>query len=381
MPKHPSVSLARFLCGLSLVGAAAHAQNSATVPPAMETLPGNAGMAMPLRWSEGKLQVFIDAPLLPDNFIGETITGLRLRRSVLPGAVAYPAMTRTITVYGAFQGPPAANMIAGWLPNRPTTGYQTLFGPAVVNIPATPAPGPGTTVGEELVQIVFTTPLPVTAGTLYLEFETTDGPLQVDPGNWVDAVWFGDGVEAGYVTIVGDGSCTTRSQPTELRETSNSDPVAGDTLNLRVTGAPPTVLGQVGFVLCWVGLDPETRAPGPGNLGYGASLGAIDPLMVDCFQWAPLDVAWFGPTDGAGAFNTTLDIPAGAVVGQRLGIQAGWLDTSRPVLPISFSNGLQIVCNSLEIGDRCNSFFFPGDVAVSPWGPQIGQVPVIILDY
>ena len=82
MPKHLLAFAALIGCS-TLVG-----QSTATLPPAFETLPGNAGVAMPLRWSKGKLQVFIDPVMMPTGFVGETITGLRLRRSTLEGAHA-----------------------------------------------------------------------------------------------------------------------------------------------------------------------------------------------------------------------------------------------------------------------------------------------------
>lgn len=365
-----------LLATLTLLGCpAVVAQNTATVPPICETLPGNAAFSMPLRWSEGTLQVFIDPELLPSGFVGETITGLRLRRSVLPGAVAYPAMTRTLTVRGAFQMPPAVNMIGMLMQNRPPN-EQVLFGPAQISVPATPAPGPATTIGEQFVQIVFSQSLPVTAGTLYLEFEAGDPPLQVLTDNWVDAVWFDEGLDEGMVVAVGDGSCTTRTEPTRLRWTSAEGPLAGTTAELEVIGAPPA-----GFALVWVGLDPETVGPSAIYTGYGGSFGAVDPGMVDCHMWAPLDVAWFGPTDTTGTFATTFEIPGAVAIGQRLALQAGWLDFSRPVVPLSFSNGLQLVCRSAGVDDHCSSFFFPGQAETSPWGPLRGQMPVIVLDY
>ncbi|MCB9877755.1 MAG: hypothetical protein H6835_09160 [Planctomycetes bacterium] len=357
------------------LGASLAAQQTATLPPVCRTLPGNAAVSMPLRWSQGTLQVFVDSPLLPSGFVGHTITGLRLRRSTLPGDVAYPAMTRTVTVRGAFQGALAAEMIGSVTQNRPA-GCQVLFGPAQVTVAATPAPGSTTTVGDEFVQIQFSTPLPVTAGTLFLEFETSDGPLQVEAGQWVDAVWFEDGADDGYVVPVGDGGCTSLSQPTRLSWTADHGPVHGTDAALRLTGAPAG-----GLAVAWVGLSPETRGPGAGYLGYGGSLTLIDPAMAGCHQWAPLDVLWFGTADGAGTFATTFAIPGTAPNGIRLAVQAGWVDLSRAVLPLSLSNGLQLVCNSAGVGNRCNSLFFPATVQSSPWAPFVGQMPVVILEY
>lgn len=367
MPKQLWMTLG--LC----VGGALSAQTTATVPPICEFLPGNAAVSMPLRWSQGFLQVFVDDDLLPSNFVGETITGLRLRRSTLPGDVDYAALTRTLTVRGGFQPYPAAQMVGGRIANRPAN-MQTLFGPAPVTVAATTAPAAGTSVGQEFVQVTFTQPLQVVAGTLFLEFEASDGPLSIEADNWVDAVWFPDGDDTGYLVPVGDGSCTTRAAPTELRWL-DGEPLNGEDIDMQVTGVAPG-----GLVLAWVGIDPVAAPPGPTYTGWNGTFGPADPAMSECYMWAPFEASWFGVADPAGVFGTTFTMPS-AAVGLRLGVQAGWLDLSRPVVPLSFSNGLQIVCNSAGVQNHCSSMFFPGTALSSPWGPYRGQMPVLVLDY
>ncbi|MBL8752678.1 MAG: hypothetical protein JNK15_05205, partial [Planctomycetes bacterium] len=64
----------------STLGAVGLVAQSAVVPPVCAALPGNAAVSMPLRWSHGTMQVFVDPQLLPANFVGQTITGLWLRR-------------------------------------------------------------------------------------------------------------------------------------------------------------------------------------------------------------------------------------------------------------------------------------------------------------
>ncbi len=364
---------------LALVLSAAPAQ-SVVVPSLCAALPGNAAISLPFRWSHGTLQVFVDPPMLPTNFVGQTVTGLWLRRPTLPGDVAYPAITRTLTVRGGFT-PNAAFQMAGTIAqNRPANSI-VLFGPAPVTTAAVSAPGPATSVGADLVHIVFTQPLPVVAGTLVLEIATSDAPLQISTDHWVDAVWQADGADQGYVVTVGDGSCTTRPEPALLRWTAAQGPMAGTTAAFEITGAPPTIGSSVGFVLCWVGTDPQTRPAGAGYLGFGASLLPIDPGFVGCHQWAPFDVAWVGPTDAAGKFATSLPIPGNAPLGTRLGLQAAWLDLSRPVLPLSFTNGLAVVVGAAGVGNRCSTMFFPAGTVTSPWPPFLGQMPVLRLEY
>jgi hypothetical protein len=60
--------------------------------------------------------------------------------------------------------------------------------------------------------------------------------------------------------------------------------------------------------------------------------------MVDCMPM----VSRFGQIDAQDTFPTTLDILGGVVAGQRLSLQAAWFDDSHPVMPLPFSNGLQL---------------------------------------
>jgi hypothetical protein len=363
-----------FVSAVASVGLTA--QSSAVVPPVCTALPGNAAVSMPLRWSHGTMQVFVDAQLLPANFVGQTITGLWLRRPTLPGDVAYAPITRTLTVRGGFLPFTASMMVGSITQNRPTN-MVTLFGPAAVTSAAVPAPGPATVFGQDLVHVVFTTPLVVAAGMLFLEFETGNAPLQVSADHWVDAVWFQGGNDSGYVVPVGDGSCSLQTAPLRLRWTGSGGPTAGSTAQFEVTGVPSS--GQ--FVLAWVGTDPQTRPAGPAYVGFGTSLGFVDPGMANCMVWVPLDVSWFGTTGAGGSFTTSLAIPGAAAQGLRLGVQAAWLDVSRPVLPLSVTNGLMLVVGSAGVGNHCNTIYFPAGTTVSPYPPFVGQMPVLRLDY
>lgn len=360
--------------------ASAVAQSTAIVPSICTNLPGNAAVSMPLRWSHGTMQVFVDSILLPPNFVGQSITGLWLRRPTLPGDVAYASITRTLTVRGGFTSNLAAQFVGSIPQNRPANTI-VLFGPSSVISSPVAAPGATTVLGADLAHVVFTTPLLVTAGTLFLEFETSDTPLSVSSDHWVDAVWFANGNDQGYAVAVGDGSCTTRPEPVRLRWTAAGGPAPGTTATVEVSGAPPTAGGATGYALVWAGLDPQTQGPGVGYLGFGASLTAIDPGMVGCHQWAPFALTWFGATDAAGKFTATLPIPGAAAVGLRLGLQGAWVDTTRPVLPLSLSNGLMLVVGSAGVGNHCNTMFFPAGTTVSPWAPFVGQMPVLRLEY
>lgn len=349
------------------------AQTTTVVPAICATLPGNAALAMPFRWSQGTLQVFVDPPLLPTALTGQSLTGLRLRRPALLGEVAYPALSRTLTVRGGFQSVQAAQMIGNLGQNRPAN-VVVLFGPQVVNLPALPAPSPAASLGQDLLTIPFTTPLPVVSGSLFLEFEVSGAPFSVSPEHWVDGVWMPNGIDNGLAVAVGTGVCTPRPQPTELRWVGATGPALGGTASLEVQGAPPTSGASVGLVVCWVGADPQAA-------NFGLSLAAFDPSLVGCYQWAPTTIAWFGLADTQGRFPTTFPIPPGLPVGSRLGVQAGWFDTSRAVVPLSFSNGLVLVLGSAGVDNRCSSMFFPATATNSPWGAFVGQMPVLMLEH
>jgi hypothetical protein len=366
---HPLLAAA----GLAVCVAALPAQVTTVVPPVCASLPGNAALAMPFKWSQGTLQVFVDPQLLPSTLTGQSLTGLRLRRPALLGEVAYPALSRTLTVRGGFQSVTAAQMAGSLVQNRPAN-VAVLFGPQVVSLAVLPAPSPAASLGQDLLTIPFTTPLPVVPGSLFLEFEVSNGPLSISPEHWVDGVWMGGGFDSGLAVTVGTGACTSRPEPTELRWTSVDGPLIGTTGSLEVQGAPPTAGASVGLVVCWVGADPQAA-------NFGLSLAPFDPSLVGCYQWAPTGVAWFGLANAQGRFPTTLAIPAGVPVGSRLGVQAGWYDTSRTVVPLSFSNGLMLVLGSAGIDNRCSTMFFPGTLTNSPWGAFLGQMPVLMLEH
>lgn len=363
----------RGLAGVVATAAGLLAQTTTVVPQRCVDLPGNAALAMPLRWSQGVLQVFVDPPLLPAALNGQALTGVRLRRSALLGDPANPALTRTLTVRGGYQPFLAAQMQGSVTQNRPA-GSMVLFGPAAVTTTATGVPAPGAAVGEDLLNVDFTTPLPWAAGTLFLEFEVADAPLQISAAHWVDAVWFPSGTDTGYAVTVGNGVCTTRPEPTELRWTGGAAPAPGITGTLEVRGTPPTVGSSVGFVLEWIGFSPRAN-------NFGVSLSLLDPGLVGCHQWAPFEVSWSGTANAAGIYATPLPLPSSAALGTELGVQAAWLDLSRTGLPLSFSNGVVLRLGPSGVGTGCSTMFFPGTATVSPWPAFVGQMPVLLLEH
>ncbi len=357
------------------LAAALSGQTSSTIPAALQRIPGNAAVSMPLRWSHGVMQVRIDAPLLPAGFVGRTITGLRLRKPAFLREPAYGGLQRTLTVRGGFHASNAWQVGYDLAANRPA-GLTVLYGPSPVAIGPTVATGAATDVGADLLDLTFAMPLPVVAGNLFLEFEVGDAPLVVGAEHWVDAVWYANGAETGHAVTVGAGTCTTRAVPTELVWDAATGPAVGGTARLRLGGAPPAA-----FACAWFGLDPVPRAAGGSYAGYGGSLGALSVGLLGCHQWAPLDATWIGSADAAGTWPVTFQLAASATtIGMRIGVQAAWLDPSRPgTIPLSVSNGVMLVLDRVGTGNRCSTAFFPAGATTSPWFPSIGLMPVVTL--
>jgi hypothetical protein len=358
------------------------AQTRAVVPPIAATLPGNAAMSMPLAWSHGVLQVCVSSQLLPTALAGGNLQGIRLRRPSFLGEAPYPALQRTMTVRAAFV-PTLPNALTGARAvNAPAT-FPVVWGPSPVQVAATVQPTGAPWLGDEFLVIPFSPPLPVAAGSLLLEFETSDLPFRTAE-QWVDAVWAENGVEQGYQATVGMGLCTTRSTPLELRWNNGASPTRGLDAALRLVGAPPAPpIGPGSVVLAWVGVEPQTHALAGDFLGYGQSLAALDPALAGCLQWSPLDLVVFGVADAAGGFDLRFAIPPAVTTsGMRLSAQAAFLDAQRTgPLPLSISNGVVMQLDSSGVGPKASSVFFPYASATSPWGVQQGLMPVLVLDF
>jgi hypothetical protein len=367
---------------LALLASFAHGQNRAVVPAIAATLPGNAAMSMPLRWSHGVFQCCIGSSLLPATLAGGQLQGIRMRRPSFVGEPDYPALQRTLTVRAAFT-PLVPSAMGGFRAANAPANLATVFGPAPFSVAATTQPTGAPWLGDEYVVIPFSPPLPVTPGSLFLEFETSDLPFRT-ADQWVDAVWIENGVEQGYSTTVGEASCTTRATPLEMRWTSGASPTRGIDAVLRLTGAPPAAPNGLGsVVLAWLGVEPQTHALAGDFLGYGADLASIDPTLAGCRQWSPLDYVVFGLADAAGGFDLRVLIPtAPTTVGMRLGAQAAFLDSSRTgVLPLSVSNGVMMQLDTSRVGAQCSSVYFPYAYPTSPWGAHLGLMPVLVLDF
>ena len=355
------------------------AQSPVIVPPIAEQLPGNAALSMPLRWSYGTMQVIVDASLLPANFVGNTITGLRLRRPAFLGEPSYPALQRTMTVRAGFAPMLARQLTTDLMANRPGTlpsnqgSLVTAVGPTSVSIPATNPVSGGESLGDEFLVLTFSQPLPVTAGNLFVEFETSDAPLSVETHQWVDAVWLEDGNDQGYAVPVGDGSCTHLTTPYQLTWTASGAPLRGTDAALRLSGGDPQAL-----VIWWLGLDPLTAGTSPVFVGYGASLGPLVPGLANCHQWVPGQAILGALADPVGGLDISFPlVAASTATGDRIGIQCAQLGPQ--ALP-TISNGLILQLDTAGVDDQCATVFFLSGSTQAAWLPDKGLMPVLYLD-
>jgi hypothetical protein len=367
--------LHRVLLGALILVSTAIAQRRAVAPPICESMPGNAALSLPLRWSHGTMQVLIEAQLLPTSgFVGNSLTGLRLRRPSFLAEPAYAAVTRTLTVRAAFTTRAANQMTQDLVGNR-SPGLPVVFGPAAVNVAATIAAGPGTALGAEFLAIAFATPVPIVPGNLELEFEASDAPLTVAADNWVDAFWLQGGIEGGYATPIGNGGCTTLSGPLTLRW-NGAPPLRGAAASLLLSGA-----AQNSLAIAFWGLDPRTHPISPGFFGYGYDLGQLASALGGCFQWAPIDVQWLGTTGPSGDYQVGFTVLSQLAARDRIAVQCAVLDPGRSGVPLSFSNGVLAQVDSTGAASHGTTVFFPGGALFSPWVPEPGQFPVLVLEY
>lgn len=369
----------RALLPSLVLAAALTAQNTAVIPAIAATRPGNAAVSMPLRWSQGVMQVVVDHSLLPAAACTAGIQGIHLRRPAFLGESSYAALSRTLIVRAGVTTRAAQWLLPQIVANQPT-GMQVVFGPGVVAVPATPALGHGDVLGPQFVHIPFAAPvvLATTADHLFLEFECTDGPLAVEPDNWVEAVQFVGGVDGGYAVPLGNGGCSSLSAPLELRWNGSSGPNRGSNATLQLTGAVPSAL-----VLTLVSLDPANRAVGGSFLGFGADLSALG--LTGCHQWAAPDLMLVGTATVVGSKAISFAIPtAHTVVGQRIVVQAAEFDAAANPMGIGFSNGTELVLDQSGVGNHAATVFFPGattPTTSSPWGTSVGLMPVLAIDY
>lgn len=361
-----------------LIAALATAQQQAVVPALAATLPGNAALSLPLRWSEGALQVVVDHALLPPAACAGGITGIRLRRPAFVGEPGYGPLSRTLTVRAGTTQRAAAWMLQFRDQNTPANA-QVVFGPTAVQVAASGPLGAGDALGPWLLDLPFTVPivLPAANDHLFLEIESSDPPFAVASDNWIDAVQFAGGIEGGYAAPLGNGGCGGVAAP-RLLWSGAAAPSRSSQAALQLSLGPANALA-----LALVSLDPQARAPGGTFAGFGAGLAGLG--LPGCFQWSAPDLLLVGHTSLVGIAAFGFAVPGAPLhAGDRIGVQAAVLDPAANPAGIALSNGVVLVLDQGGVGARASSLFLPGPLTAtsrSPWYPFVGLMPVLTVVY
>jgi hypothetical protein len=351
------------------------AQSWSEVPPAFANLPGNAGISLPARWSQGTLQVLWDDRALPAAMAGKQLAGLRMRRASFAGEGAWAARTirarvslanaPDTTVPGALQQDLAAN--------RPA-GLAVAAGPTTLSLPATAAPGPGTAFGPVLVQLPFAQPFAFRGPYLFLEWENADAALDVSADHWVEAFWMKDETNLGLAVVVGNAGCGSIGPlPMRLAPADDAPPGFGRTVRFAATRVAPRAA-----TLALAGVDPETRTP-PFGLPFGASLAALG--AAGCHLWTGAELLVAGTAGPFGDLPVDLAFPdVPQLYGQRVGVQVVAVDPAANALGLAFSNGVVLMMNHTPFGQAAATVLAPGTLARSPWSRFAGMAPVVAFD-
>jgi hypothetical protein len=347
-----------------------------TLPRDLGRLPGNASLSLPLRWTEGTLQVVYRQDQIPLSTVGKQLTAISLRRPAWFDEVGYPARTRTLRLHVQVANRQPVNLRRDLAVNRDATTVHG-FGPAQVTIAASSAGGAGDATGDVLCTIPVQPPFVIPgSGGILVEIETLDGPLSIDGMDilWVDAIEALDGSTGGLAFELGQTGCSTKGDLRLVLPEGADVPGFDEDFQVSLTGARP---GAVGFLFQM--LNPYQMQPGLG-LGFGADL---TPLQAPgCFQWTEVDLAAAVPfTVGSqGTIDLTTKIPPGvAGAGNLAALQVVMVEPALNPVGYASSTGLLLSVGSNWIQDGVATVLSPGTKTKSPWERFLGLAPVLEL--
>ncbi|MCA8941172.1 MAG: hypothetical protein KDB80_01315 [Planctomycetes bacterium] len=369
-------TLLRPFVAFAVLAAVSPAQEWATIPSGFDRLPGNAAVSVPGRWTWGRLQVLYDAALFTD-LVGESITGLRIRRPAFFDEPAYVGSTMTFEISLGPSPRDPANMSGNFNDQYdPASPMQVVYAQQSYAIPPTPAPGQADVVGESLVDLTFDQPFVVPAGTsILLEWRTIDTSLTVLGDGWADCVWLPSGQDVGLARHAGQNGCGNHGAMRLDVAPGSEHPALGQTTNFRLEGAQHE--SSCHFA---IGFEPVANTPG----GFGVDV-TVFPFAGLCQLWTPLQF-FLAPvqTDAAGAVDFGFEFPSSNTLqGIQVGMQAFVVETDDQDLPtaIAASNGVVLLMDSIGLGDMAATALFPADDATAPWIPWVGLCPIIEFSY
>ena len=379
------IPIATSAFSVLLASLPAQAMTWTSVPPGFERMPGNGALAMPLRWSQGVMQVQCDKTILPTQLLGQSLRALRVRRPGFVGEPAYPALNVRLKVaLGVAIG--AANQMSSTLATNRPQKLTVVAGPLDYSVPATNPHAPGDATGAWLVDLPFATPyvVPQLAEPLFLEWEVLGSSYVIHDLHWVDALYSPGGSTQGFVATVGNGGCGPAASglPMRLLPDSATPPAIGQKFTLRLENAKPS--SQAFVVLNLHASDTFfTLTPyAPGSFGVD-----LAPLgMPGCWSWTGFDTFWSLKTSAQGDLAHVIELPnASYLRGVRSGVQAFVAATGVNPAGFAASNGLYLA------PDRSGVVGFAGSVAtvlcpgpactLSPWIAWVQTAPILLFGY
>lgn len=357
------VSRSLSLLGVALCCIPAPAQGEVVLPEGFQERPGNAGLSMPARWSQGVLQVLFEARATPKALAGKSLNALVFRRCSLPDEPPYPALTRTVTV--RLTSTDWAALGQDVRANQPP-GLTTVAGPVSLALPATQPHGPGAAHGGDLLVIPFAQPYVPTNAGLFVQATTSDPVAAVSPDHWADALYLPGGVDRSLVLALGRGGCGSGSAPLPmlLAATDATPPGNGGNLRARLSAAaadrPVWAFAQV---------EGDPRFPA-----------GVGPVVPACRVWAFAWLAAAGRTGATGTWALDLPLPANAnLSGLRVVLQAFVSDPAMGAPGLATSNGLLFFLDRLGLQGSAQMVLAPGaNPTLSPWPPWTWTVPILV---
>ena len=374
----PAARVAGLILALLTTPVSVAAQTWRAIPAQFQELPANAGLAMPARWTQGKLQTIYDGPAVPLAFTGATLNGVRARRAVFVGDGAWPSTTirMRVALASGQNVPDVTGIRTNCDVNRVAAGGLTTVVDAMpVSIPATARPSAGARVGEDMVVLPFAQPFPFTGPRLMVEWANLETVFTVADDQWIDSVSLGTQGDAGMAVTVGNGGCgsSALTPPMQLVYAGTYGPGFGRTNRLTLTAGLPGAVAAVA-----VGFDPEVRQPGF-DLGFGASLSVIG--LTGCHLWSGADLLLPHTIGTFGDLPVSLVLPALPVwEGSSVGVQVWCVDPAANPLGLAVSNGVVLRMNRVGCGTGMATVLVPGPGDQSPYGVFFGMAPVLLFD-
>jgi len=341
-------------------------------PRGFETMPGNAGLSMPVRWTVGLMQVLVEQSVLPATLASAPLVRIRLRRAAFASDPPDPARTLDCELRLGNSGLLARHLTPDMVANRPGS-LTVVAARRSYNVPATPALGPGDAVAADFVDLPLDAPFSFAGPNLFLEWQNWAPSQDVSPGHWVDAVHFPGGVDLGLVVQAGAHGCGSRGGAAMVLEAgSSSPPAAGATFPVLLRRAAPT---SACVLLTF--FDPMLRSPL--GLRFGQALGAAG--MPGCYLWAGPDLQVGFTSDASGDGRAGVGLPNSSLLrGRTVSMQAVTLDRTANAPGVATSSGLLLRPDFVGVYDRAVTVLeYRSGSTSSPWLPFLGLMPVLLL--